>query len=819
MRLLQFGCLMCVSLVIAIVGTAWSGQEDRESSQGVIIDSFRLLPKLVVTEVFDDNIFFTRNDRVQDFITVFSPSLAVESDWAKHEFNLRSGLDIGRYEANDSENYIDYWASTDGRYDLTPNWNLFGGSEFYRDHEGRESPDDDVGTAPTTFKDIRSHLGTAARIDRLSLRFGGTFQRLDYRDVPRTLGEINQDDRDRSLFAMGSRLGYELAPGYKAFVQGTYDVRRYKSSLDDFGFDRDSDGYQVAGGLGIEAGDNLKAEILAGYMAQSYGDPALDSVGAVDLGVRLTWRPTPFTILTGFVDRSIAETTLPGASSYLNTALGVTVTHELTNNLIFTGRGTYANNDYRGIGRQDNLFSAGLGLRYLLSKNVFAEGEYSFRHRDSSDSTENYISNAVLLRLGAQLASIKTRRASLPAAPASDGVSAASFSGAYLGAQTGVGRVDSTLEGPRGNNGALKSDFSGFGGVWGGFAGYGFAFDQWYLGMEGEGDTGTVEWDHARLPGGRVFMVGRRASFGVAARLGYALAGGSLLYGRLGMARTTFDTHYEFGSTIIDQEDTLTGLRVGAGLEVPLSDHLFLRFDYTHTNYGDYAVNFGPGVDSFDNADNQVRLGIGYRFNYAAENQLEQQANTAHSFAGLYAGAHGGAGGFSTEVQGPRTGGSQLNADFGDSGLSWGGFAGYGMALGKAYLGVEGEVETSSAGHEHIRAPTGRTFAVEKNVGYGANLRLGYVLDDRALFYGRAGLVRTKFATRYSTGAVSLDQDDTQTGYRFGGGIEVPVTSSIFLRLDFTHTTYGRYMVDYGSGVDRFDPSESQFRLGVGFRF
>jgi len=819
MWLLRFGCLAGVSL-LAAVGTASSEEGDQRSPEDVTIGSFRFLPKFVLTEVFDDNIFFTRNERVQDFITVFSPSLKISSDWSKHELVLQSGADIGRFQANGSEDYVDYWASADGRYDLTPNWTVFGGSEFSHDHEGRESPDDVVGTEPTTFNDLRGHLGTAVQIGRLSLRFGGTLQRLDYRDVPRPGGEINQDDRDRSLYAVGSRLGYELARGYKAFAQATYDVRRYRSPLDDFGFDRDSDGYQVAGGFEFEVGDTLEAEILAGHMGQSYDDPALGNVGAVDLGVRVTWGPTAFTSLTGFVDRSIEETTLPGASGFVNTAVGLSVAHELTSKLILTGRGTYANNDYRGIDREDHLFSAGLGLRYLVSKNVYVEGEYSFRHRDSSDSSENYVGNAVLLRLGAQLEPLQTRRgSSAPAAPEDDEASASAFEGPYLGAQAGVGRMDTSLEGPRGNNGALKADFSGTGGVWGGFAGYGLAFGPWYLGLEGEGDTGSVGWDHARQPGGRVFMVDKGASFGIGGRVGYTLAGGSLLYGRLGMARTTFDTHYEFGTTIIDSQDTLSGLRVGGGLQVPLSKSLFLRLDYAHTNYGEYTVDYGGGIDSFDNADSQVRLGIGYRFGNDSDPEGERQAGANHEFAGLYAGAFGGAGGLGSQIEGPRTAGSELKAEFGDSGLSWGGFAGYGFTVGKAYLGIEGEVETSSAGHTHIRAPTGRTFAVDKKVGYGAGLRLGYVLDDRALLYGRAGLMRTKFATRYTTGSVSIDQDDTQTGYRFGGGIEVPVASSVFLRLDFTRTDYGRYVVDYGNGVDRFETHENLFKLAIGYRF
>ena len=213
-------------------------------------------------------------------------------------------------------------------------------------------------------------------------------------------------------------------------------------------------------------------------------------------------------------------------------------------------------------------------------------------------------------------------------------------------------------------------------------------------------------------------------------------------------------------------------------------------------------------------------MGLGYRFGAAESNGPTGDEGSGHDFSGAYGGLQIGYGGLHTDNEGPRQGGSELEADRAGHGGTGGGFAGYGHTLlGALYLGAELELEGSYTSWDVERDPTGRVYSVEKDWSYGGAARLGYVHNDMALFYGRVGLVRTSFDTEYEFQNVKVDQQDSQTGLRFGGGIEVAASENIFLRFDYTYTDYDAYRVDYQAGVDEFDNSENLFRFGVGYRF
>jgi outer membrane autotransporter protein len=97
-------------------------------------------------------------------------------------------------------------------------------------------------------------------------------------------------------------------------------------------------------------------------------------------------------------------------------------------------------------------------------------------------------------------------------------------------------------------------------------------------------------------------------------RAGYVLNDAVLLYGRAGVVNSWFDNEYSFAGSDVDRTKSELGLRVGAGVEFALSNNVTMRLDYTRTDYGSYEVDYGSGVESFDNAENLFRVGISYRF-------------------------------------------------------------------------------------------------------------------------------------------------------------------------------------------------------------
>ncbi|MDH3871548.1 MAG: porin family protein, partial [Gammaproteobacteria bacterium] len=114
---------------------------------------------------------------------------------------------------------------------------------------------------------------------------------------------------------------------------------------------------------------------------------------------------------------------------------------------------------------------------------------------------------------------------------------------------------------------------------------------------------------------------------------------------------------------------------------------------------------------------------------------------------------------------------------------------------------------------------------VEKLDTRGISLRGGYLLGNGSLLYVRAGNVRSRFNTTWVKGGNRLndvDRDDTVDGTRVGVGAELPVSRSVFARLDYSYTEYDSYdfVTAHGSADSMtFDNSETLFRLGLGVRF
>lgn len=792
---------------------------------GLALGGFRLFPALGVGALYDDNVFSTRRGAVDDIVTLVSPSLEARSEWKRHWLALGGGADLAFYADQTEEDYQDYAFHADGRYDLLAATDLFGGASFSQGHEDRGSPDDVFGTRPTVFRDAFGYLGASQRFGRVSLRLGGTAQYLDFDDVPSLAGTIDNDDRDRRVYTGGLRAGVAVTRWATLFAEGAADIRRYEHVPDDAGFDRDSDGARAQGGVALRWRDLLRLEVRGGWLVQDYEDPQLPTVSVPLYGGRLEWTPSPFTSLALFVDRTLEETTLPGASAYLSTVYGATIDQEVLARLTFYGTASFQDVDYRGIDRDDDFVYLRAALRYHVTPWIYLQPEYRFVHRNSTDDFDDYSRNQVLLTVGAEMPDPAARRTrAIPPirmrAPDAE-ADPFDFGGLYAGLQVGWGGRFADLTGPRRmGTDVLAAQFADQGVTAGLFGGYGFTWRRFLLGLEAEGELASAEWSHDSGTTGRVFEVAKKDAWGGGVRLGYAPRGSSLLYLRVAGMRARFRTRYVRGAPV-EETDTEWGLRFGGGVEVPASQSVFLRLDYTYTGYEPYTITYSSSAgDVFEPAETLFRVGLGVRLGALLGGDDGRPPPPPARISGAYVGAHGGYGVLSTVLEGPRAAGTErLRTVFGDGGPTWGLFAGYGHRFGPIYLGLEGDADVSVADWDHERGPVDRTFSVRKQLSWGASGRVGLALRRAALLYLRGGGVRTRFNTRYDLAPVFVDQDDRVWGLRFGGGAEVPLSDRVFARVEYTYTAYDGYVVNYQAAVDDFENRETLFRAGVGVRF
>ncbi|OZB58802.1 MAG: hypothetical protein B7X39_14905 [Lysobacterales bacterium 14-68-21] len=792
---------------------------------GTGVDSaWKVIPELSTGITYDSNVYATPNQPQGDALLTVSPSLRVQKQADGHSFALTASGTETRYRHYASENSTDYRIDATGRQRLNAYGELFGGLGYGRAHEDRTSPDDVLGKRPTVFNDASAHVGLTQRWSPVWLTVGATFDHLIFSNATNASGQvIDNADRSRNVVGIGLRLGYGISPHLDLFTQGTYDERNYLRKVDDYGYRRDSQGGSWVVGLSTRDTPNVRGELYAGWLSQRYVDPRLAKVSAPTVGASLLWRMSPLTTLDASIDRSAQETTLPGASAYVDTNVGLHINRDVSERVSAHAGVDVTRSDFRGLGRRDDLYIGSFGVSYRLHRRWLIDASYRLLQRHSNAPDAEYYRNEIYLGVRMD-GGARPFAGDVPSADIFGDSSMAS--GFYIGAAAGHGNVDTQVTGMRGEHGTYRGDFAGSGLVRTAFVGYGFSLGHWYLGIEASSAPSSVDWVHEKTPTSRIFSTDQRRDTTVALLAGPMLPGNNLLFASAGRTRTRFDSAYAVeDGTSSSQSDTRWSNAYGLGLDVPLTRHLFARARYDVAHYRGYDVVNETGSDRFADSSGQFQFGLGWRLG-----AVPDDARTKRALDGFYAGAHGGDNRFGSTLDAVQRQAevppvTDFHANFGGRGTDFGAFAGYGHAFGPLYAGVEIESDASDSGWYHEKQPGGRDFSVEGRASYGASLRVGYATRYGALVYLRAGRARARFHTTYIKGENSsawVDRNDTRTGDRFGVGIEAPLWKATFVRLDYTATHYGAIaFTTTQANADQLRFANWQYlaRIGIGVRF
>ncbi|NKB21191.1 MAG: outer membrane beta-barrel protein [Alphaproteobacteria bacterium] len=370
---------------------------------GVRLGSFKLFPKLSISEDYDDNIFSEETNTSDDFITKITPELSLQSDWNNHQLNLDVSAEVGSYASNSAENYTNLNTSVDGRIDIKRDTTARFNAGYSFLHEERGSPDNVNGIDPTDYTLFNPGIGLTQRFNRAVIDLDATLSIYAYDDVLTSSGTIiNNDDRDRTRNEVSARLGYELVRDFEAFARVSYNTVDYDDGTDDSGFNRNSDGYEIVAGTTLDFGGKLFGNVFAGYRSQSVDDVSLAAIEGPTFGGALTWNATSLTTANTSINRSVRETTQLNSGGYFATSYNLSVDHELKRNILLNASFNYTLNDYEGITREDDLITAGISARYLMSRHLYLSLSFEHATRDSTVVGSDYDKNTASLRLETQ---------------------------------------------------------------------------------------------------------------------------------------------------------------------------------------------------------------------------------------------------------------------------------------------------------------------------------------------------------------------------------------------------------------------------------
>jgi len=383
-------------------GDTENGIDDSYRARGINLESFLLLPKFEADEKFNSNIYGETLAK-GDFQTVLRPSFALHSRFPQHALNVSGQLEDVEHIRFTQDNHLDGYIQTDGRYDLNRAAFINASFQYSGTHEDRGDNNDAQGRTPTPIESVGGTIGTTVQDGRYSFGVSGTGTRLTYGNVSSSLGTpIANDLRDRTEGTGTLRAGYELFPGYVAVAEGTANTRQYDTTADASGFNRDSDGYVILTGVGLDITSLLRGDFLAGYMQQFYQDPRFKPEGGPTIKVTLDWTPDRQTLIVPSLERSINETTLASASSFIHNSVSVMARHELQRNITLSGFFTYGYDEFPGTSQFSSTYQGQVRAAYALNRNLYLGTEVSYENKSTSLANRSFDRFILGLRLGTQ---------------------------------------------------------------------------------------------------------------------------------------------------------------------------------------------------------------------------------------------------------------------------------------------------------------------------------------------------------------------------------------------------------------------------------
>ena len=222
-----------------------------------------------------------------------SVSANITSNWSRHEWQTNIN---GSYRRPFDDEEIDQpqlIIDTALRLDLIDGYTLTTRGFYNISTQGFTSSTLAPGAVDNP---IQENWGGGLELQRtgrkLQLSLRGDVDRDEFQPAELGGGIIqNEGDRNNTEYRVTARVGYEVSPAITPFIEGAYAIRDFDQESDRNGNDRDSDIFELRGGVEVDLGEKLTGEIAVGYVNESFNDPALEDLNAFTVNGLINWSP------------------------------------------------------------------------------------------------------------------------------------------------------------------------------------------------------------------------------------------------------------------------------------------------------------------------------------------------------------------------------------------------------------------------------------------------------------------------------------------------------------------------------------------------
>ena len=380
--------------------------DDPYSAVGIRGGSFMFFPSVELSSGADTNPQHLPGGASSLYFVV-APEVLVQSDWSRHSLTADIRGSYTDYTNDSFQPSLSrpYFNSTiDGRIDVTRDTQLVLENRVLVTTENPGNPNLQAGLAKLPIETtVGGTFGIVQNFNRLLVSLKGLIDRSVFADSQLTDGTSSSNTfQNYNQYAAVARVGYEIDPGMKPFVELQEDERVYDQQFDPNGQQRNSIGTSVKVGATLNLYTTLTGEIAFGYLNRDYKDPNLPEINGPTLDGVLTWQATPLTSAKLTASTVVNELILLNTSGSLSHDVSVEVDHALRRWLVLNGIVGYGRDQYVGLGRDDNRYFGSVGATYKLNRDVQLKGEVRHDWLTSNVSGVAYNATSVLLTLRLQ---------------------------------------------------------------------------------------------------------------------------------------------------------------------------------------------------------------------------------------------------------------------------------------------------------------------------------------------------------------------------------------------------------------------------------
>jgi polysaccharide biosynthesis protein VpsM len=371
-----------------------------ERSEGIRISpSVLAFPSLEVDATYDDNIYNTNAAALDDLAASIRPRLVVRTDWARHQISLSGGADIRRYADIQGENSEQFDIQGKGTLELAERTDVIADVGFRRGIEQRGTAGDQFLTdEPVALN--RKFAGLLVRREGgfLELLAEGRIAATDYRDTRVGGFQVDLSDRDTTVLRGRIRASAPSSHFSRVFVQASINNVSYDRATP---ISRDSDGYGLLAGLILRLTDLVNLEAGAGYIHQSFDNPAIKNVKAVNFHLQVEWTPRPDWEIVAAANRVVEPSPRLDVPAILRSDFSLEARKAVSDRALITAEVGFIDEKYQSNGRKDQRVYAAIGAHYRLTDNVGLIARASWRKQDGNAFGRDY--DGLAATLGARL--------------------------------------------------------------------------------------------------------------------------------------------------------------------------------------------------------------------------------------------------------------------------------------------------------------------------------------------------------------------------------------------------------------------------------